>query len=166
MFFILLALSCSTYFAYLWTHEGVSLRLGQSSVGCRAALRISANKKKPRSTLWTKVCVPCLRSGRSSVGRAPGLGPGGREFEPRRPDHLFVTVATNAVWDHAAREAEPCHSVHFLLCALISTLTLLWLHSLQSSLLVTSHHQPRSSTGVFPSVGFVLVSMQGRCFFL
>lgn len=33
------------------------------------------------------LALDSLASGRSSVGRAPGLGPGGREFEPRRPDH-------------------------------------------------------------------------------
>lgn len=31
---------------------------------------------------------------------------------PAVPTILF-SIATNAVWDHAAREAEPCHSVHF-----------------------------------------------------
>lgn len=38
-------------------------------------------------------------SGRSSVGRAPGLGPGGREFEPRRPDHFSLSMRSYKYYD-------------------------------------------------------------------
>ncbi len=51
-------------------------------------------------------------SGIGSVGRAPGLGPGGRQFESGIPDHAGVAQWQSASFPNSIRGFDSLHPLH------------------------------------------------------
>ena len=96
--------SLYTFLYFRYPSPVTSLRFTPPSTARRSERPIDASaEREPTSS--SVVCRESELAGYSAVGSAPGLGPGGRGFEPLWPDQKYCNESCNIFcWDRARQK--------------------------------------------------------------